>query len=112
MTQEQQNELDVIERRILILIFGSETIPEKTAVLLKLLKINPNDYIRKFENRLLPLMTESGDINGVMLKALIALKKPSLCSIIDIPDGNFRFSSMMSQIVGSLLPGLKELLNG
>lgn len=106
-TQLQQNELDRIERQILISLFGKEEIPNATAEMLRLARINPNDYIAMLEERLIPIMKESGRIDGGKLKAMITLFKPSICKYVDIPDGDFLLSENVGNLARLIVPGLR-----
>lgn len=103
----QQNELDKVERKIITVLFGGESIPDKTSALLQIMKINPNDYIRKFENKILPLMKNDGSIDGVMLKRLIQLSKYNeLLQIFSIPEADFYLSDFVNSMISALLPGV------
>lgn len=103
----QQNELDKVERKIITVLFGSENIPDKTSALLQIMNINPNNYIRKFENKILPIMKADGSIDGVMLKRLIQLSKYNgLSQIISIPEADFYLSDFVNSLISSLFPGV------
>lgn len=106
-TKLQQAELDRIERKILIIIFGSEDIPETTAGILNAFSINPNIYIRDLENKLIPIMKDNGDIDGVLLNKMIRMWKPNLADYINLPSETFRLSDRINQLVSLLLPGIE-----
>lgn len=106
-TNAQQNELDTVEKRILITLFGSETIPNSTAIGLKLLNINPNEYIQKFENTLIPLMKKDGRIDGKMFKKVIQMTKyRDLLEYIPIPDDDFLLSEIIFTLLSKFIPGV------
>lgn len=106
-TKLQQTELDRIERKILITIFGSEEIPETTAGILRVFNINPNVYIRELENKLIPVMKENGDIDGTMLTNMIRLWKPHLVDYLNLPSENFRLSDKMNNFISLFFPGIE-----
>lgn len=102
----KQSELDEIERKILIKLFGKESIPDKTAILFKMLNIDPNKYINDFETKLSPMMNDNGSINGETFKKIIMFTKyKDLISVIDIPDSNFYLSEHISLLIKTFIPG-------
>ena len=106
-TIEQQNELDKIEKYVLITLFGSESIPESTSIALRMMNINPNDYIRKFENLMIPIMNDNGLIDGKMLKKLIYISKYNeIARIFTIPDNDFFLSDITINIIKTFIPGV------
>lgn len=106
-TNAQQNELDTIEKRILITLFGSENIPNSTAIGLKLLNINPNDYIHKFENTLTPIMKKDGKLDGKMLKKVIQVSKyRDILEYVSIPDDDFLLSEIIFTVLRNFIPGV------
>lgn len=106
-TNAQQTELDAVEKRILITLFGSEIIPNSTAIGLKLLNINPNTYIQKFESTLIPVMKKDGKLDGKMLKKIIQVTKyRDILDYINIPDDDFLLSEMIFTILRSFIPGV------
>lgn len=106
-TKQQQNELDTIERRILICLFGSENIPNSTAIGLRILNINPNDVIKKFENKMIPIMKKDGRIDGKILRKIIQFSKFSeLTEFLNLPDEDFLLSDLICSIVSSFIPGV------
>lgn len=106
-TVAQQNELDTVEKRILITLFGSETIPTSTAIGLKLLNINPNDYIQKFENTLIPVMKKDGKIDGKTLKKIIQVTKyRDILDYVFLPDDDFLLSEIIFTILEKFIPGV------
>ena len=103
----QQNELDKIEKLVLITLFGKESIPESTSVIFRLMKINPNNYIEKFENMMIPIMNDDGLIDGKMLKKLLYLSKYNeFINLFSIPDKDFYLSDIAVSIVQNFLPGV------
>lgn len=95
-----QNELDKIEKKVLIKLFGKETIPNKTAMLLSFLGINPNEYIKKFESTLKPIMKSNGAIDGPLLKNLISFTKfKEIINIVEIPNTDFFLSDYMESLI-------------
>lgn len=104
-TKLQQTELDRIEKHILIMLFGQEEIPEPTAEIIKALNINPNDYIKKMENKLIPVMKENGDMDGVLLNKMIRLWKPNLADLLNIPSNTFRLSEKICSFISVIFPG-------
>lgn len=104
-TKLQQIELDRIEKHILIMIFGQEQIPDVTAGILSALNINPNTYIKEFENRLIPVMKENGDIDGNLLNKVIRLWKPHIADYLNIPSDSFRLSDKICSYISILFPG-------
>lgn len=104
-TKLQQAELDRIEKDILILIFGQEEIPAPTAEIMTALNINPNTYIKKLENKIIPVMKENGDMDGVMLNKLIRLWKPHIADIVNIPAETFRLSDKLFSFISVFFPG-------
>lgn len=107
MTNLQQNELDKIEKHILISLFGKESIPEPTAITFKLMNINPNKYIQKFENFMQPLMKENGQIDGKILKKIIQFSKyKNIFESFSIPDTDFYLSDMCITILQKIIPGV------
>lgn len=106
-TKLQQVELDKIEKYVLIMFFGQEQIPEPTAGLMTAFNINPNVYIREFENKLLPVMKENGDIDGAMLNKIIRLWKPHIADIINFPYESFRLSENLGKYIRFFLPGIE-----
>lgn len=108
-TQQQQNELDKVERHILITMFGSENIPESTSIVLRMANINPNEYIRKFETFMIPFMNDDGLIDGKALKKLIRISKYSkIADLFTIPDTDFYLSDVCISIVRTFIPGIVD----
>ena len=108
-TIQQQNELDKIERHVLITMFGSERIPESTSIVLKMANNNPNEYIRKFENFMLPFMDDKGIIDGKSLKKIIRISKYSqLADLFAIPDTDFYLSDICISIIRTFIPGISD----
>lgn len=109
MTTQQQNELDKIEEKILIILFGSVKIPESTAIALRLANINPNVYINKLESLLQPVMLDDGKIDGSMLKKLVSVTKyRDILSVLTIPDCQFFLSEIVNSLIYSLIPGVMK----
>jgi len=106
-TKLQQMELDRIEKHILVMMFGQEQIPDTTAGLITALNINPNNYIKEFEKKLLPVMKENGDIDGVLLNKMIRLWKPQIADIINIPYESFRLSDNIGRYIQLFFPGVE-----
>lgn len=108
-TKQQQNELDKVEKRILIALFGKEDIPEKTAIALRMMNINPNDIIRKFENTIIPVMKEDGIIDGKILKKILQMSKYyEITHIFTIPDADFYLSDICLSSLKDIIPGVIE----
>lgn len=108
-TKQQQNELDKVEKRILIALFGKEDIPERTAIALRMMNINPNDIIRKFENIIIPIMKEDGIIDGKLLNKLLRMSKYfEITHIFTIPDADFCLSDICLTSLKGILPGVIE----
>lgn len=106
-TKAQQNELDNVEKHILITLFGSENIPNSTATGLKLLQINPNEYINKFENLLTPIMKKDGKLDGKMLKKLMQMSKyREMLDYIHVPDDDFLLSDIICTLMSKFVPGV------
>lgn len=106
-TKIQQNELDTCERRILISLFGKEEIPELTATGLRILKINPNEVINRFEKLIIPMMTEEGKIDSKVCKRLLRCSKfGDILEFLTLPDDNFYLSDLIVKILGNIIPGL------
>lgn len=104
----KQTELDEIERKILIKLFGKDCIPNKSAILLKMLNIDPNKFINAFENKLSPMMNDNGTINGETFKKIIMFTKyKDLLSIVDIPDSDFYLSEHINSLIKTFIPGGK-----
>lgn len=104
-TKLQQAELDKIEKHILIMLFGKEQIPDVTAGILTALNINPNSYVKEFEEKLIPVMKENGDIDGTLLNKLIRLWKPHIADYLNIPTDTFRLSEKICSYISILFPG-------
>lgn len=105
-TDKKQIELDQIERKIIVKFFGKETIPDKTAVLFNILNIDPNKYIKIFENRLSPMLNAEGKINGLTLKSIIQFSKyKDISKVIDIPDSDFFLSDYIDLLIKTFIPG-------
>lgn len=104
MNQWQQMELDVAEKKILILLFGQTTIPEQTAKILNCFKINPNDYIKKFETKVEPILCDDGRVNGKLLASMMKVWKPELSDLIKLPKDNFRLVDVIEPIAEALFP--------
>lgn len=106
--ESKQDELDLIEQKILVKLFGKTCIPEKTGKLLNILNINPNSIINNFESKLRPLMNDDGRINGKTIKQVLSLTKyKDLCSIITIPDEDFLPSDYFDSLLNIFIPGGK-----
>jgi len=106
-TKIQQNELDTCERRILISLFGNETIPELAATGLRILQINPNEIINKFEKLIIPMMTDEGKIDSKICKRILRCSKfGDILEFISLPDDNFYLSDVIVKILGNIIPGL------
>lgn len=104
-----QDELDKIERKILIKLFGKESIPDKTAVLFNLFGIDPNKYIRLFEEKVKPLMKPDGSVDGAMLKKIVLFSKyKGIAEVISIPDGDFFLSEHIESLIKTFIPGGKS----
>lgn len=109
MNQKQQSELDKIESKILILLFGSVAIPEKTSIALKMANVNPNEYIQMFENFMQPILKEDGQVDGIMLKKLIQFTKyKDVVNLFAIPDTDFFLSEIIENIITSIFPGVNK----
>lgn len=105
----KQEELDRIEKIVIIKLFGKETIPDKTAVLFNILNIDPNKYIKMFENRLSPMLDNDGKISGTVLRKVIQFSKyKDISRIIDIPDSDFFLSDYMESLITTFIPGGKN----
>lgn len=106
-TKQQQNELDTVEKRILITLFGSESIPDSTAIGFKLLNINPNDYITKFENIMIPIMKKDGKLDGKMLKKIIQFSKyRDMLDFVSFPEDDFLLSDIIYTVLRNFIPGV------
>lgn len=106
-TKLQQIELDKIEKSILIALFGKTEIPESTAVIMRCYNINPNQYIKKLEDTLIPLMKDNGEINGGTAKKMIRLLKPNIVDVLNIPDEDFKLSEKVSYYFSLFFPGFE-----
>lgn len=108
INKSQQLELDTIEKQVLILLFGSETIPDTTGTILSMYGINPNSLIREFEQRVSPFMNENGSINGNFIKKILLItpKYKKILNYIDIPDDDFFLSNKVFDIIKAILPGV------
>lgn len=107
-TSLQQNELDRIESHVLISLFGSDRIPESTSIALRMMNINPNDYIHKFETIMLPVMDDDGMVDGKFLKKVIEMSKyREFAQLFTIPDNHFYLSDIVISILKSILPGIE-----
>lgn len=104
-TKLQQAELDKIEKHILIMIFGQEDIPNPAAEIMTALNINPNDYVKKMENKLIPVMKENGDIDGALLNKMIRIWKPHIADLIRFPTEEFRLSEKICSYISLIFPG-------
>lgn len=108
ITEIQQNELDKIERRILISLFGSETIPEPTAIFLKMFNVNPNDYINKFENFISPFMNDLGMVDGTTLRKILSVSRYSeVTKYLNIPNTDFYLSDVINSAIIKFIPGVE-----
>lgn len=106
-TALQQKELDLIESKILITLFGSTNIPETTSIALRMANVNPNQYIEIFENFTTPIMKEDGKIDGALLKRVIQMSKyKDVVNLFTIPDTDFYLSEVIERIICSLFPGV------
>lgn len=99
MNDKQQMELDEAEKLILKKIFGIECIPDKTAIVLQALKIDPNIYVKKFENKVIRFMAEDGKIDGKAINSMLKLWKPSLIEILEIPDNYFSLAIYLENLI-------------
>lgn len=113
MSNEQQRELDTIEKQVLVCLFGSESIPDATGLVFGIMGINPNSIIKEFEALMLPIMNEDGSINGSLLKKVIGIypKYKKILQFVDLPEDNFFLSNKIYDIVNIFFPGVKNVQN-
>ena len=105
-TPTKQDELDRIERKIIIRLFGKEAIPDKTAVLFNILNIDPNKYIKMFEKKLSPMLNNDGTVSGSMLRKIIQFSKyRDILDVVQIPDEDFYLSSHIDSLIHTFIPG-------
>lgn len=103
-----QSELDGIESKLLKMLFGKECLPDKTALILSMFGINPNVYIKKFEEKAKVFMKEDGSFNGALFKKVIQLSKYSkITDILSIPETDFFLSDYIESLVKTFFPGGK-----
>lgn len=108
-TPTKQDELDRIERKIIIRLFGKEAIPDKTAVLFNILNIDPNKYIKMFEKKLSPMLNNDGTISGAMLRKIIQFSKyRDILDVVQIPDDDFYLSGQLDSLIKTFIPGGKS----
>lgn len=101
-----QNELDKIESKILIKLFGQTAIPDNSAVVLKLFGIDPNTYIHLFEEKIKPIMKPNGTLDGKLLKKIISFSKyKDAAQIFNIPDSDFFLSDYIEPLFKKFIPG-------
>lgn len=106
-TKLQQIELDKVEKHVLITLFGKEAIPEKTSIALRMMNINPNDIIKKFENLMIPIMKDDGIIDGKMLKKILQISKYNeIAHLFTIPDADFFLSDIYITAIKDFIPGV------
>ena len=107
VTEKQQNELDKIEKLVLITLFGKECIPESTSIALRMMNINPNNLIHKFESIMIPIMKDDGIIDGKMLKKFLQFSKYNeITRLFTIPDTDFYLSDICVSVINTFLPGV------
>ena len=108
ITKQQQNELDTIEKQILIALFGQDTIPDSTGLLFNIFGINPNKMIKEFEELICPIMNDDGSVSGNFLKKIISIspKYRDILSFVKIPDGDFLVSNIIFEIISVFIPGV------
>lgn len=99
LNQWQQMEVDEFEKIILKRLFGRTEIPDSTAMILKALRIDPNHYIREFEERIEPFLKETGECDGQFLKRTLKVWKPGIARIIDIPEQDFRLQDFADTLL-------------
>ena len=104
MNQWQQMELDTAEKKLMNILFGQTTIPDRTARILNCLKINPNHYIQKVENKIELVLDNDGRVNGKTLKKMISFWKPEITKVIEIPETNFRLVEVVEPAIKYLFP--------
>lgn len=101
-----QNELDKIESKILIKLFGQTAIPDNSAVVLKLFGIDPNKYIHLFEKNIKPIMKPDGSLDGKLLRKIISFSKyKDATQIFNIPDSDFFLSDYIEPLFKKIIPG-------
>ncbi len=105
----KQEELDRIERKIIIRLFGKETVPDKPAVLFNILNIDPNKYIKMFEKKLSPMLNNDGTVSGAMMRKIIQLSKyRDILGVVQIPDEDFYLSGHIDSLIKTFIPGGKN----
>ena len=57
------------------------------------------------ENKLIPVMKENGDMDGVLLNKMIRLWKPNLADLLNIPSNTFRLSEKICSFISVIFPG-------
>ena len=68
-------------------------------------KINPNDYIKEFEDKIQPFLRENGMVDGLFLARMLKTWKPSLAKIIEVPENDFRLSDFVEDMAKILKIG-------
>lgn len=67
------------------------------------LRINPNDWICRFERFITPFMRENGMINGASLRLALSLCKSGLPDVLGIPNEDFSLPDFIKHFFESLL---------
>lgn len=94
----KQLEMDAIEEVVLQAVFGADWRGSKLFLLLNAYKPNlVQNYINRFESIVEPFMSESGTINGYLLRNALQGKHPTLAELI--PDREFRLTDVAGEII-------------
>lgn len=67
------------------------------------MKIDPNSYIKAFEQKVTPFMLENGMIDGKFLARSLRTWKPKIAQYIDIPEKDFRLvelTDILAKLIG------------
>lgn len=100
LTDIKQAELDAAEELIFNRILGGTCLSPTADFILKTLNIDINSYIQKFESLIKPFMTETGMVDGAMLRQAIALKSPKTSELI--PPHEFRLKDIVEGVLTCL----------
>ena len=67
------------------------------------LKINPNQYIQRFEKKIEPFLRQNGMVDGEFLTKMMKLWKPELAQTLEIPCSDFRLCDFVDDVFTILI---------
>ena len=96
----KQAELDAAEELLFNRVLGGTQLSPTADFILKTLNIDVNNYIQKFESLIKPFMSDTGMIQGALLRQAIAVKSPKASELI--PPHDFRLKDVVEGVLSCL----------